>query len=113
MPPLDRNAYPIGTRVPVASRLFILRIRMSTLLKSSSFQRPREIRNGIAAVNALVHRETILMTPDADAAASQLSAARVRFVSSGIVANHMQMLDFSKAFLVRDPDGHAIEIAAQ
>jgi len=63
--------------------------------------------------NDLVHRETILMTPDADAAASQLSAARVRFVSSGVVANHMQMLDFSKAFLVRDPDGHAIEIAAQ
>src|SRR5256884_1472403 len=63
--------------------------------------------------NDLVHRETILMTPDADAAASQLSAARVRFVSSGIVANHMQMLDSSNAFLVRDPDGHAIEIAAQ
>lgn len=63
--------------------------------------------------NDLVHRETILMTPDADAAASQLVAARVKFVSSGVVANHMQMLDFSKAFLVRDPDGHAIEIAAQ
>lgn len=63
--------------------------------------------------NDLVHRETILITPDADAAASQLSTARVRFVSSGVVANHMQMLDFSKAFLVRDPDGHAIEIAAQ
>jgi catechol 2,3-dioxygenase-like lactoylglutathione lyase family enzyme len=63
--------------------------------------------------NDLVHRETILMTPDADAAASQLSVAGVKFVSSGVVANHMQMLDFSKAFLVRDPDGHAIEIAAQ
>lgn len=63
--------------------------------------------------NDLVHRETILMTPDADAAASQLVAARVKFVSSGVVASHMQMLDFSKAFLVRDPDGHAIEIAAQ
>ncbi len=63
--------------------------------------------------NDLVHRETILMTPDADAAASQLNAARVKFVSSGVVVNHMQMLEFSKAFLVRDPDGHAIEIVAQ
>ena len=63
--------------------------------------------------NDLVHRETILMTPDADSAASQLVATRVKFVSSGVVANHMQMLDFSRAFLVRDPDGHAIEIAAQ
>jgi catechol 2,3-dioxygenase-like lactoylglutathione lyase family enzyme len=62
--------------------------------------------------NDLVHRETILVTPDADAAASQLVAARVKFVSSGVVANHMQMFDFSKAFLVRDPDGHAIEIVA-
>ena len=63
--------------------------------------------------NDLVHRETILVTPDADAAASQLVAARVKFVSSGVVANHMQVLDFIKAFLVRDPDGHPIEIAAQ
>lgn len=63
--------------------------------------------------NDLIHRETILITPDADAAASQLNAARVKFVSSGVIANHMQKLDFSKAFLVRDPDGHAIEIAAQ
>jgi len=63
--------------------------------------------------NDLVHRETILMTPDADAAAFHLNAARVKFVSSGVVVNHMEKLDFSKAFLVRDPDGHAIEIAAQ
>ena len=62
--------------------------------------------------NDLVHRETILVTPDADEAASQLVTARVKFVSSGVVANHMQAFDFSKAFLVRDPDGHAIEIAA-
>jgi catechol 2,3-dioxygenase-like lactoylglutathione lyase family enzyme len=62
--------------------------------------------------NDLVHRETILVTPDADVAASQLVAARVKFVSSGVVANHMQMFEFRKAFLVRDPDGHAIEIAA-
>jgi catechol 2,3-dioxygenase-like lactoylglutathione lyase family enzyme len=63
--------------------------------------------------NDLVHRETILMTPDVDAAASQLGAARVKFVSSGVVVNHLEKLDFIKAFLVRDPDGHAIEIAAQ
>ena len=63
--------------------------------------------------NDLVHRETILMTPDAAGAASRLVAARVKFVSSGVVPNHMQMLGLSKAFIVRDPDGHAIEIAAQ
>jgi hypothetical protein len=53
------------------------------------------------------------MTQDVDAVAFQLNAAKVKFVSSGVVANHIESLDFSKAFLVRDPDGHAVEIAAQ
>lgn len=63
--------------------------------------------------NDLVHRETVLLTQDADATALKLRAAKVTFVSSGVVANHMEKIDFAKAFLVRDPDGHAIEIAAK
>lgn len=63
--------------------------------------------------NDLVHRETILLTQDADGAALKLRAAKVTFVSSGVVANHMGKIEFAKAFLVRDPDGHAIEIAAK
>ena len=63
--------------------------------------------------NDLVHRETILLTEDADAAALKLRAARVTFVSSEVVANHMEKIELAKAFLVRDPDGHAIEIAAK
>src|SRR2546426_669326 len=60
--------------------------------------------------NDIVHRTTILLTRDADAASRQLSQARVNFVSSGVVANQKGQLGFNKAFLVRDPDGHAIEI---
>src|SRR5713101_4739026 len=60
--------------------------------------------------NDIVHRTTILLTRDADAASRQLSEARVNFVSSGVVANQKGQLGFNKAFLVRDPDGHAIEI---
>ncbi len=63
--------------------------------------------------NDIVHRQTILLAQDADAAAAGLRTARARFVSSGVVANHMQELEFSKAFVVRDPDGHPVEIAAQ
>ena len=44
---------------------------------------------------------------------SAKTAANQDPVEQGVVVNHMQMLEFSKAFLVRDPDGHAIEIAAQ
>lgn len=63
--------------------------------------------------NDVIHRQTILVTQDADTAAAGLRAARARFVSSGVVAYHTQGLEFSKAFLVRDPDGHPVEIAAQ
>jgi hypothetical protein len=51
-----------------------------------------------------------LLTRDAEAAARQLQTSRVTFVSSGVVANHIGKLGFNKAFLVRDPDGHAVEI---
>jgi len=58
----------------------------------------------------VVHRQTVLLTRGADAAARQLQSSRVNFVSSGVVANQTGQLGFSKALLVRDPDGHAIEI---
>lgn len=62
--------------------------------------------------NDLVHRETLLFTQDVDAAAKELNAGHMKFVSSGVVVNHTQGFGFAKALLVRDPDGHAIEIAA-
>src|SRR6201987_1808274 len=61
--------------------------------------------------NDVVHRQTVLLTHDADAAARQLHASRVSFVSSGVVVNRKAQLGFSKAFMVRDPDGHVMAIA--
>jgi catechol 2,3-dioxygenase-like lactoylglutathione lyase family enzyme len=63
--------------------------------------------------NDLVHRATVLFTQDPEAAAIQVTAAHSRLVSSGVVVNHTQELEFTKGFLVRDPDGHAIEIAGR
>src|SRR6266566_2505485 len=60
--------------------------------------------------NDVVHRHTILLTPNAGATAHQLQVSKVNFVSSGVVANQNEQLGFRKAFLARDPDGHAIEI---
>ena len=60
--------------------------------------------------NDLVHRQTMLVTPDAESAARRLHSAKIQFVSSGVIANQNGQLGFSKAFLVRDPDGHAVEI---
>ena len=59
--------------------------------------------------NDIVHRQTIVSTRSADAIARQLQSSRVNFVSSGVVANQTGQLGFSKAFIVRDPDGHAVE----
>ena len=61
--------------------------------------------------NDLVHRETVLWVQDVDAAVLDLDAAHVKFVSSGVVVNQTSALEFGKALLVRDPDGHAVEIA--
>lgn len=58
----------------------------------------------------LVHRHTVILTQGVDGAAQQLHANHVNFVSSGVVTNQTRELGFSKALLVRDPDGHAVEI---
>ncbi|MGB2603967.1 MAG: VOC family protein [Candidatus Sulfotelmatobacter sp.] len=60
--------------------------------------------------NDIVHRHTILITQRAESAARELKAHNVSMVSSAVVADQMEQLGFKKAFLVRDPDGHAIEI---
>src|ERR1700746_114656 len=60
--------------------------------------------------NDIVHRQTVLLSRSADGAARNLSAAQVSFVSSGVVVNHTEQLGFTKAVVVRDPDGHAVEV---
>ena len=60
--------------------------------------------------NDLVHRQTILLAADTDGVAEKSRVAHVPFVSSTVVVNPTVGLGFSKAFVVRDPDGHAVEI---
>jgi catechol 2,3-dioxygenase-like lactoylglutathione lyase family enzyme len=60
--------------------------------------------------NDVIHRQTVLITKSADQAAQDLFSAKVNFVSSGVTANQIDELDYRGAFIVRDPDGHAVEI---
>jgi len=60
--------------------------------------------------NDVVHRQTLLITTNAEQAARKLALAKTNFVSSGLIANQNKQLGFKAAFVVRDPDGHAIEI---
>jgi hypothetical protein len=46
----------------------------------------------------------------AGAATEKLKAARVRFVSPGVVTIPDRALGINQGFLVRDPDGHALQL---
>ena len=59
----------------------------------------------------LWHWQTTLVVPDVDAAAATLKGT-AQFVSSGVVALPDKTLGFAKGVLVRDPDGHAIQIVS-
>ncbi len=56
--------------------------------------------------NDLWYWQTTMLVPDAQAAYAQFQAAGVTMISAGIVT----LPDGEKAFLVRDPDGHAAKI---
>jgi catechol 2,3-dioxygenase-like lactoylglutathione lyase family enzyme len=58
--------------------------------------------------NDVIHRQTVMKTSDADAAAREFATAHTSFVSSGVVAGSDGHLGFKKGFVARDPDGHAI-----
>jgi catechol 2,3-dioxygenase-like lactoylglutathione lyase family enzyme len=60
--------------------------------------------------NDVIHRQTVVITKSADQAAQDLFSAKVNFVSSGVIVNQMDELGYRTAFIVRDPDGHAVEI---
>jgi catechol 2,3-dioxygenase-like lactoylglutathione lyase family enzyme len=61
--------------------------------------------------NDLVHRQTVLTSANAEQASQILLKNRADFVSSTLVTDSHAQLGFKKAFLVRDPDGHVLEIA--
>ena len=63
-----------------------------------------------AAPNDLIHWETRLVGFDADASARSLRRFRSAFVSAGVVKLPGAEAGFRKSLIVRDPDGHAVQI---
>ena len=63
--------------------------------------------------NDLIHWQTTLKARDVEAAAASLRRAGVPMVSSGTVALPDRTLGFTKALIVRDPDGHAMEVVQE
>jgi catechol 2,3-dioxygenase-like lactoylglutathione lyase family enzyme len=60
--------------------------------------------------NDFVHRQTELETDNAEAAVAPVREAKARFVSSGLVMFHDSSIGFTRGFVIRDPDGHALSI---
>lgn len=60
--------------------------------------------------NDLFHWQTRLIIGSADRAAQNLLRSRFNFVSSGVVDLNSKELGFEKGFLVRDPDGHVMQL---
>jgi hypothetical protein len=62
------------------------------------------------AANDIAHWETNVTTADVGVAARRLRAARVPFVSPGVVTFADAALGFHAGTMVRDPDGHAVRV---
>ncbi len=60
--------------------------------------------------NDLWHWQTAIRVGRADAAADKLKSARVRFVSPGVTTIPDRTLGIAKGFIVRDPDGHGLQL---
>lgn len=60
--------------------------------------------------NDLIHRQTELDAEDVEGVIASLRSAGARFVSSGGVSFPERELGFTRGFVVRDPDGHALGI---
>ncbi|HEX6438572.1 MAG TPA: VOC family protein [Candidatus Binatia bacterium] len=60
--------------------------------------------------NDLWHWQTAIRVGRADAAAERLNNSRVRFVSPGVATIPDRALGITKGFIVRDPDGHGLQL---
>jgi catechol 2,3-dioxygenase-like lactoylglutathione lyase family enzyme len=63
--------------------------------------------------NDIVHWQTLFVTPDPARLVTDLAATRAIFISPGLVEIRAPGYPFQAGFLVRDPDGHVMQIMAR
>ncbi|HEX8141586.1 MAG TPA: VOC family protein [Pyrinomonadaceae bacterium] len=97
-----------GARLRITS----LRARRGPGIEFLEYLAPRDGRAVMSdqRANDLAHWQTRLVVKSVEASARDLSAARYRFVSSGVVTLNEARLGFTKSFLVRDPEGHVMQL---
>lgn len=108
-----------GTEQEHLNSVFGARLRITSLRTGTGpgvelleYLAPRDGRPFPAdeRANDVSHHQTEIITAAAEAAAQKLISAHAKFVSSGVFTESDGQLGFKKAFLIRDPDGHAILI---
>jgi catechol 2,3-dioxygenase-like lactoylglutathione lyase family enzyme len=108
-----------GTEQEHLNNVFGARLRITSLraergagVELLEYLSPRDGRAAPADLQAndLVHWQTRLTLADVDAMAGALLDRRVIFVSPGVTHLPRKEFGFDAAVLVRDPDGHAVQL---
>ena len=96
-------------------RITTLRADSGPAIEMLEYLNPRDGRPYPADehANDLAHWQTRLLAPAPDDTVGVLRSQSVPFVSPGLVAVPGDTLGFTRGALVRDPDGHAMEIVGR
>jgi catechol 2,3-dioxygenase-like lactoylglutathione lyase family enzyme len=108
-----------GTEQEHLNNVFGARLRITALrapegpgVEFLEYIAPRDGRPmpGDVKVNDLLHWQTVMVTEDAEGLAKRVRSGKYRFISSGVIDLTGKDAETSKSFLVRDPDGHAVQL---
>jgi catechol 2,3-dioxygenase-like lactoylglutathione lyase family enzyme len=96
-------------------RITSLRAASGPAIELLEYLNPRDGRPYPADVRAndLTHWQTRLLAPSVDDAAGVMRSVGVPFVSPGVIALPDDSLGFNRGSLVRDPDGHAMQLVGR
>jgi catechol 2,3-dioxygenase-like lactoylglutathione lyase family enzyme len=107
----ERLSGVAGARVRITS----LRVGAAPGIELLEYQSPQTGRPipGDERANDLVHHQTVLVTSDLHSATEALCTARVRFVSTGAICDGQPTSKSRHGILIRDPDGHVMELVGK
>jgi len=96
-------------------RITTLRATAGPAVELLEYLAPRDGRPhpADARANDLVHWHTIVTTSSPEAAYQALLVGKHTLISPRVVASRDEPLGFREAFLVRDPDGHALQFRSR
>ena len=96
-------------------RITSLRAASGPAIELLEYLSPRDGRPFPADLRAndLTHWQTRLLSPSVDDLTGTVRSAGVPFISPGLVTLPADSLGFSRGALVRDPDGHAMQLVGR